>query len=70
MVRLRGGFYAIVLKLPVKEEDEICSHSVVADEQILLNKDGFGHEHIVKISKGQTLVPDKESLTSDNDPVS
>lgn len=70
MVRLRGGFKAMVLKLPVEEEDEICSHSVVADEQTLLNKDDFGHEHIVKISKGQTLVPDKESLTSDNDPMS
>lgn len=70
MVRLRGGFYAMVLKLPVKKEDEICSHSVVVDEQTLLNKDDFGHEHIVKISKSQTLVPDKESLTIDNDPTS
>lgn len=70
MVRLRGGLYSIVLKLPVKKEDEICSHSVVADEQTLLNKDDFRHEHIVKISKGQTLVPDKESLTIDNDPTS
>lgn len=45
------------------------AHTVVADEQTLLNKDDFGHEHIIMISKSQTLVPDKKSLTSDSDPI-